>query len=300
MISAPVALAFTAGMVAAFNPCGFSLLPAYIGAFVAGDKTDTRVDQRILRAVGVAAAVSVGFVLVFGAAGLVIDQIAGGARRQLPWVTIAIGALLVVMGLATVAGWKPRLAVQGPNLAAGRNGVTAMIGYGATYAVASLSCTLGPFLAVTGAAITQSTVQGIATYASYALGMGVIILAISVAAAVAHTTVTGQMRRFSRVAPRVGGMLMVLAGSYAIWYGRWELAVYNGDLRGDRVIDTIEDFRLGIVTTIEQIGAGRLALLVIVAVAATVAVVRYGRGRPAPSEASLMGSREPSKDRNLV
>lgn len=173
MISAPVALAFTAGMVAAFNPCGFSLVPAYIGAFVSGDKTATRVDQRVLRAVGVAAAVSVGFVLVFGAAGLVIDQIAGGARRQLPWVTIAIGALLVVTGVATVAGWKPRLAVQGPNLAAGRRGIPAMVGYGATYAVASLSCTLGPFLAVTGAAITQSTAQGVATYASYGIGMGV-------------------------------------------------------------------------------------------------------------------------------
>jgi len=27
-------LALTAGMVAAINPCGFSLLPAYIGSFV--------------------------------------------------------------------------------------------------------------------------------------------------------------------------------------------------------------------------------------------------------------------------
>ena len=30
MISGPIALAFTAGMVATLGPCGFSLLPAYV------------------------------------------------------------------------------------------------------------------------------------------------------------------------------------------------------------------------------------------------------------------------------
>lgn len=95
MISGTIVLAFTAGMVATFNPCGFSLLPAYIGAFVVGDEV---ADRRVLRAIGVAAAVSVGFILVFASVGLVIDSIAGEARRQLPWVTIVIGGLLIIAG----------------------------------------------------------------------------------------------------------------------------------------------------------------------------------------------------------
>lgn len=56
MISGPIALAFTAGMVATFNPCGFALLPAYIGAFVAGDQVHDRLDQRVLGDRGVEAA----------------------------------------------------------------------------------------------------------------------------------------------------------------------------------------------------------------------------------------------------
>ena len=104
MISGTIVLAFTAGMVATFNPCGFSLLPAYIGAFVVGDEVAERADRRLLRAIGVAAAVSVGFILVFASVGLVIDSIAGEARRQLPWVTIVIGGLLIIAGIATVAG----------------------------------------------------------------------------------------------------------------------------------------------------------------------------------------------------
>lgn len=42
-------------------------------------------------------------------------------------------------------------------------GFRSLLGYGVTYTVASLTCTLGPFLAVIGAALSQSTIGGIAT-----------------------------------------------------------------------------------------------------------------------------------------
>jgi cytochrome c-type biogenesis protein len=289
MISAPVALAFTAGMVATFNPCGFSLLPAYLGAFVAGDAAELRADQRVMRAVGVAAAVSLGFVVVFATAGLVIDQLTSATRQRLPWVTIIIGAALVLAGIAMVLGWKPSIAVRGPDLASGRRGIAAMTGYGATFAVASLSCTIGPFLAVTGVALTQSTTLGIATYVAYALGMGTIILAISVFAALAHTTLIQAMRNLTRVMTRLGGALMIAAGGYAVWYGRWELGVYAGDLEGDPVIDTIEDLRLRIVENIETIGARRIALAVALSAGLAVAAVRWNRA----------AGRHPDPDRSV-
>jgi cytochrome c-type biogenesis protein len=292
MISAPVVLAFTAGMVATFNPCGFSLLPAYVGAFVAGDATDLRADQRVMRAVGVAAAVSLGFVAVFATAGLIIDQLTSATRQRLPWVTIVVGAALVLAGIAMVLGWKPTIAVRGPDLTSGRRGIAAMTGYGATFAVASLSCTIGPFLAVTGVALTQSTTQGMATYVAYALGMGTIILAISVVAALAHTTLTRAMRDLTRFMTRVGGALMIAAGVYAVWYGRWELGVYAGNLDGDPVIDTIEDLRLRIVEDIEAIGAARIALAVALSICLAVAAVRWhraagGRDQELPSPPSV-------------
>jgi len=277
MVAPVVALAFTAGMVATFNPCGFSLLPAYLGAFVAGDATDRRTDQRVMRAVGVAAAVSVGFVAVFTTAGLVIDQLTGPTRERLPWVTIVVGAALAVSGVAMLLGWKPAIAVRSPDLTSGRRGIAAMAGYGATFAIASLSCTIGPFLAVTGVALTQSTTQGVVTYVAYALGMGTIILAISVLAAVAHSSVTRAMGRLSRIMPRVGGALMIAAGSYAAWYGRWELGVYAGDLGGDPVVDAIEDVRLRIVDSVQAVGAGRIALAVLVATGVAVVAVRLRR-----------------------
>jgi hypothetical protein len=142
-----------------------------------------------------------------------------------------------------------------------------------------LSCTIGPFLAVTGTALSQSAVEGIATYVAYALGMGVIILVLSIATALAHSTIANHMRRLSRVAPRIGGALMVLAGGYAIWYGRWELAVYSGDLGTDPVIDTMENVRLWFVVTIERIGPQRLAFVAAIIVAAVIAITRRDRSQ---------------------
>jgi sulfite exporter TauE/SafE len=166
-----------------------------------------------------------------------------------------------------------------------------MIGYGITYAVASLSCTIGPFLAVTGAALTASPTEAAATYAAYAVGMGVIILALSIAAALAHTTIAHHLRRVTHVAPRVGGILMILAGLYAVWYGRWELAVYDGDLTSDPVINRIENIRLWIVAGILRIGAGQLVLVVTAVAIATVVFVGRHR-RLSPEAAQPGGTRE--------
>ena len=284
MINSAVALAFTSGMVAAFNPCGFSLLPAYIGAFVLGDDVAEPSDRRVIRALVVAAAVSFGFVVVFSTIGLVIDLIADGIQRQLPWVTIVVGGALAVAGVATVAGWRPRVGLTMPQVVTGpRNNALVMVGYGITYAVASLSCTIGPFLAVTGAALTASAWSAAGVYLAYALGMGVVILVISLASALAHTTVATHMRRWSRLAPRIAGVLMVLAGLYAVWYGRWELAVYGGDLGRDPVIGRVEDIRLWIVAEITRVGAVRLAVVTVVATAAVVWMARLHR--PARSAA---------------
>ena len=64
---------------------------------------------------------------------------------------------------------------------------------------------------------------------AFAAGMGTIILALSVSAALAHDSFVGTLRNASRFAPRLAGLLLLLSGGYAIWYGRYELSVYDGN-----------------------------------------------------------------------
>jgi len=281
MTNSTLALAFTAGMVATFNPCGFSLLPAYLGAFVAGDHVESSTERRLGRAAGVSAAVAIGFVVVFSSVGLIIDRIASETQRQLPWVTIVIGGVLVVLGLATVAGWRIKLPVAVPDLADGRSGFVMMVGYGITFAVASLSCTIGPFLAVTGVAVRGTAWDAATTYVAYALGMGLVVLMLSLGAAAAHSSIAAYVQKFARWAPRVGGALMVVAGSYAIWYGRWELAVYDGQLGDDPIVDRVENVRLLFVAEVQRIGATPLLVL---AAGVTLGAIAWSRIRHDPAQ----------------
>jgi cytochrome c biogenesis protein CcdA len=264
-------LALTAGMVAAINPCGFSLLPAYIGSFVSGDHADGPLDRRLLRAVSSAIAVTVGFIVVFVLLGIVLSSVADRVRGQLPWVTMAIGGVLAVAGLLVLSGRRLPMPSIGVRAARG-SGPVAMVTYGAVYALASLSCTIGPFLAITTAALNQSLAGGLLAYVAYGLGMGVIILAVAASAALARPRPVVRLRHLSRYASRVGGLLMMFSGAYAIWYARWELLVYRGDLGSDVVIDTGERWRLNVITFIEDVGAIRLGAVVLAVVAVVLGI----------------------------
>jgi len=60
-------------MVGAVNPCGFAMLPAYLGLYLGSGDTDGRAHLlgHIGRALVVGGLVTAGFVLMFGVAGLV-------------------------------------------------------------------------------------------------------------------------------------------------------------------------------------------------------------------------------------
>jgi cytochrome c-type biogenesis protein len=120
--TAALAFALVAGAVAAFNPCGFALLPAYLGLLVADEAAGGRA-AAIRRATRFAAGMSVGFVAVFGLAGAVLAPLALSIERYLPIVTVVMGVVLVGLG-----GW----------LLAGRQlGIRGLAGHGSAPTAAS-------------------------------------------------------------------------------------------------------------------------------------------------------------------
>ena len=103
-MGARLALAFSAGMVATVNPCGFALLPAYLTYFLGldpagSDATTDSADARranpspVLRALVVSAAVTAGFLVVFGVMGLAWSSVSSVIGRRLPWFTLVIGVV---------------------------------------------------------------------------------------------------------------------------------------------------------------------------------------------------------------
>lgn len=284
-----LALALVAGAVAAFNPCGFALLPAYLTVLVAGtaEETETGSATRaaMLRAVRFAAGMTVGFVVVFGLFGLVVTPLALSVEKYLPIVTVAVGVALVILGIWLLLGHS--LAI--PGLAGRGTGPTrrwaSQVGYGVTFALASLSCTIAPFLAVTSTALGAASLSSALTaFIAYALGMGTVVLVLALAVATSSASFAARMRRAGPAITRLSGALLVLAGAYVTWYGWFEIRVLSGQATDDPVVSWAIGVQAQLTRWVAGLGAGTIIVLALaLAVALVTAVVVSRRRRTDPA-----------------
>jgi len=214
--SALVLYAFSLGLVAALNPCGLPMLPAFLALFAGAPAGP--VGPRIARGLLGGAGMSAGFVAVFGSLGLVLVGGAQLAAGWLPWVMIAVALGMTVAGVFTVAGRGPRLRLPAPRVRPGRS-VLAMVAYGAAYAVGSLSCSLPLFLAAVGGSFTgRGVLAGLSSYLAYALGMGLFVCAAAVVTTTAGAAALAHIRAAARWLPVVSGTILAASGAYLAYY----------------------------------------------------------------------------------
>lgn len=285
MIDAPLALAFTAGLVATVNPCGFAMLPAYLSIYLGTDDNTRKhgpLAARLARALSVGLRVSVSFLVVFGMAGLLITIGVRSFIDYVPWVAIVIGLALAVLGVALLAGKSVYLRL--PSLPSKRTTTARstgdMVAFGASYAVASLSCTLPVFLAAVGGTFTRSSLaSGVATFAAYALGMTAVLLTVTISLAVAQHAVVARLRNISRHLNRIAGGLLVLAGGYIVYYWAFTLSTDPGQTAGAGPARFVESTSSALTNWIQSIGWQATAAVLTIVVVTAIAVVVHRRRR---------------------
>ena len=225
---APLGFAFAAGMASAVNPCGFAMLPAYLGLYMGdgeqGDET-VKTGRRLGKALLVGGSVTAGFIVLFGTTGTVINL---GARTIvvgiLPWLGLAIGIALAIAGSWMVGGGKLYSGIAAQ--AASRIGAPSQASpkgyflFGLSYGTASLSCTLPIFLAVVGISsfAVSSLLVSLGQFLLYGLGMGVVILALTIGMAFAKGAMVKSARKALPYIQPIGSWLMVIAGAYIVFY----------------------------------------------------------------------------------
>jgi cytochrome c biogenesis protein CcdA len=242
--SVPLAYAFALGLVAAVNPCGFPLLPAYLAVF-AGDEAGGGPVERTVRGVVAGASVSVGFVLVFGTLGLIVESGAGLAMGWVPWVMIPLAAAMSVLGIVTALGREVHLPVPSFRRR-GSTRVVRMVGFGVAYAIGSLSCALPVFLAgVAGSFTRMGFVAGTATFVAYASGMGVLLTGLSLVVAHAGAPALRKVRAVSRVVPRFAGAVLALVGAYLVLYWVCAVAAPTTTVAPVRVVEGVQSTLAG-------------------------------------------------------
>lgn len=305
MPEGPFAFALAAGMAATVNPCGFALLPAYLAAFLGegatGEEAGARPVHAVTRAFAVSAAVTAGFVVVFGAFGLVVTPLALSVERYLPWVTIVIGIGLVVLGVSLARGRE--LIAHLPKLnKGGRDGsMPSMFLYGVSYAVASLSCTIGPFLAVTSTTFRSSNlISGVGVFVAYAIGMGIVVAALTVAVALAKAGLIARLRSAMPYVSRASGYLLVVAGAYVAWYGWYEVRVLGGGDGSDPIIDrglAIQQSMQDVITSRDAVELAWTLGAVLLVVGGGALALRRHRQRRVAGEVAALGPVGDGSDR---
>lgn len=219
-MNALVTLAFTGGLLAPVNPCGFALLPAYLTHTVA-DHPDAPLTRRLAAALGTGTALALGFAATLTGAGLAISAGAHELIQAAPWLGFGVGLLLVVLGLVGFTGRGPRLRLRlpPPRPTAGRPGAVRWMLFGVGYAAASLACTFGVLLAVIAQAQASTSLIGqFGVFAAYAAGSIVLLLVLSAAAALAGAGLTRWVRVLARQQSRITAALLVITGAYLAVY----------------------------------------------------------------------------------
>ncbi len=223
----PVGYALGAGMIAAVNPCGFAMLPAYLGLYLGtgdGREESPQLGVRFRRALSVSGTVSFSFVLLFGIAGVALSLATSAIARYLPWVGLTVGVLMVLVAGRMLAGSTLYTSV-GERLAdrlhAGtrQGGLRGYFIYGIAYGLASLSCTLPVFLAVVGSAVAlNGPLAGALQFVLYALGMGLVISGLTLSVAFFKQTVLRYARKALPYVQPASTLLLLVAGAYIVYY----------------------------------------------------------------------------------
>ena len=220
----PVGYAFAAGMVAAANPCGFAMLPAYIAYHLGLADESRSVVSRTTRGVGMSLVATLGFVVLFGAAGVVISAGGRALIDIMPHLAIAVGAGLVILGgfllITRRSGGIMALSrIQGPSTIAGVRGFFL---FGLAYGAASLSCTLPIFLVVVVSVFDQGDFfTSILRFVNYGLGMGFTLMVITLGVVYFRAAVSRGVHAVLPYVQPVGALALVFAGSYVVYY--WTL-----------------------------------------------------------------------------
>lgn len=223
----PVGYAFGAGMMSTINPCGFAMLPAYLALYLGSRAEDYQSQlwlRRVLQALMVGMVMSAGFVLLFGGVGVVVS--AGGRfiMAWVPWMAVMVGAGLILLGVWRLTGHRvdvPLMARLANRIGDPRTtGIRGFFLFGLAYGASSLSCTLPIFLVVVGSSVAATSfLAGLAQFVSYGLGMGAVILVLTLGTALLREGVL--IRRMHRLMPHLQtatAAFLILAGAYILYY----------------------------------------------------------------------------------
>ena len=264
MISVDLAFPLAAGLIAAFNPCGFAMLPAYLSYFLGleSDNDDNR-EVGILNGLKVSLTLSLGFVFVFAIIGILTNTIISEAsvEKQAGYITLGIGITLVLLGVAMVAGYHPVLKIPRIQMGTSNRQLPSIFLFGISYAFVSIGCSAPIFFLTVGGSFSRDgIVNGSAVFISYALGMSIVITVLTIGISIARSSITEKYKSIMKYLNPISGIFLSISGFFLSAYGWWEIQVSRGNYGTNPLVDLSLRGSGRLSNWVNDVGGGRFAM----------------------------------------
>jgi cytochrome c-type biogenesis protein len=220
------------------------MLPAYLTFYVGADEDRLpTATSRTAQGLKTGLMVTAGFLLVFALVGIPITYGATRIVRTIPWIGMALGVTLLVVGIATFFGRKISMTINSPIRPEQNRRPKTMFLFGVGYGIASLGCTLPVFLAVIGASLATAGPGGaLLVLVAYGAGMAIMLILFSTGAAVVRDGLVKSVRRIMPYMGRITGGMLTVAGVYLTYY--WGRVKFGSaaTLGDDPIVGFVGDF----------------------------------------------------------
>lgn len=287
---------FTLGMMAAVNPCGFPLLPAYLEFFVGPAGADDRVPVRAVRAIAAAACATVGFLVLFGALGLVTQlgwsEVADRSASAARYVMVVVGVAMVVLGGLSLARRTIKLPLPELGTGSGLRRPAGVAVFGFSYGVASIGCALPLFIGGVASGFGhRGSFRAVADLLAYGLGMATILGTLALGIAMLGRGAGRHLRTASRWMTMAGGAILVVVGAYLTWYWIDDIVAPGRSFVLQRFVNRVQlDISNPLDDHAKLVGAVLGAALV-------AAIVAGGLVQPGKTKKPVTTTPDPMKDR---
>ena len=210
---------FIQGVFAFLAPCAVALLPGYIVAFISrNSQNNPAVSRRLYRGLKLALLSILGILVVYAIAGGLIIVAAQVLKDYMMWITMGMGAMLIVLGIFMVMGKDISFSVNMNNPTDRSEAIEAFV-FGVAYAIGALGCLFPLFLVVATQAMAAPTIWMGASYiGAYFVGISGMMIAAILLSTFAKDLLMKYLRKILPHMERITGGLLILAGAYVIYY----------------------------------------------------------------------------------
>ncbi|MAS50710.1 MAG: cytochrome c biogenesis CcdA family protein [Dehalococcoidia bacterium] len=221
---------FIAGVLAAINPCGIVMLPAYLSLYVYSnsDDNDITTSKKIRNSLNIILFVGVGFVALFSLSAVIVSLSSELVGDLIPFLSILLSMLILYFGIGELKGeqiFSSKISSLSSKIGNPKN--TNPIGFilfGVSYGLASVGCALPIFISVVTKSINAQSNQRIfLDFISYSLGMLSVITILTAATFISINSTKKLNNFFRKWSYLVFGIFLTFAGIFMLSYWIYDL-----------------------------------------------------------------------------